>query len=307
MSDRIRKREIFPVIIVAAITLFTQSYIFIELLYAHIGVHSALVWHVGIFFAHLLAIGVLSVLRLEFSYIILLALLAFVGGPLGTALTLLSMVLYLYFSRDAVSFSDWLAALLPEQQEDQEEVVFDEIEVMDSYRFLDTTDVTNYRDVLALGTLVQKRRILSNMLHHYQPEFGPIFLMALEDTDNAVRVQAATAIAKLRKNYSDAIYKNKVDFKRFGMRNALSLANAYDDFLQSGIITQEKADEIRSKSIELYEYYLERYPNSRKIKIALGRKYLQNGQPEKAEPYLSLCLKKKGVINPRKFIRAGEI
>jgi tetratricopeptide (TPR) repeat protein len=235
----------------------------------------------------------------DITYSLLLLIFTAFTGPIGSALIFFSIILYVFYSRDSISFADWLKSIFPDEGLTREQKVFEEIEIRGE-SFVDLTDISNYGDIMAIGTEKQKRRALTNILQYYRPRFGLLLKKALYDPSNAIRVQAATAMAKLQKHYTDPIISKERFIRQTKNPDLIPLAKAYDDYLNSGIITNERKQEITQKAIEVYQAHLKKHPEDKASQFLLGEKFLDEGNFLRAERLLEDCVK-LDKINPRIF------
>jgi len=115
-------------------------------------------------------------------------------GPVGCVGTLLTIGLTFWFERSSTPFEDWYASLFPDHEVQFAATVFEQIKANES----DSTQEvpTPFVDILSYGTLAQKQAVILLITKHFNPVLAATLLVALKDSDSAVRVQAATAMTK---------------------------------------------------------------------------------------------------------------
>ncbi|MBY0407478.1 MAG: hypothetical protein K2Q01_07280, partial [Rickettsiales bacterium] len=100
------------------------------------------------------------------------------------------------------------------------------------------------------------------ILRHYDASLAPLLKMALEDSNNMIRVQAATAMTKLKNMYFDHSVKLEHMWQEWPKKNGivLELARLYDNYAFSGLLEETQAQENRNLAMNYYLRYLEVEP-----------------------------------------------
>ena len=216
----------------------------------------------------------------------LLAVTAAALGPAGAAGTLVTIGLTRWYSRKAITFAEWYESLFPEPESQPVVEMLERIAASGLEAF--EGDLAAFADVLAFGSLEQKQELIALVSRRYRPVFAPILKKALNDANNAVRVQAATAISKLE----HAFFARTVELERAagrgGKRRAalLELARHYDDYSYAGILDASRADENRALALAAYRRYLEAWPDDAAARLAVGRLLLRSRRCEEAAAWL---------------------
>src|SRR5687767_8233166 len=112
-----------------------------------------------------------------------------VAGPIGAIGTMLAIVLTVFHRRKESSFEDWYEALFPEAIVDFDAGLMARIR---SNEKGEGQGVAAFADILAFGTVAQKRELITLITKHFEPRFAGALKMALDDSNNATRVQAAS-------------------------------------------------------------------------------------------------------------------
>ncbi len=217
----------------------------------------------------------------------LLALLTVMLGPLGAPGTVFILVLTWWFQRSATSFEDWYAALFPEQNMPSSERVFAQIQEADTHGD-SQGDSAPFADVLSFGTLRQKQQTITLITRHFHPIFAPSLKLALADESNAVRVQAATAMARIETGFLESSVKlsRAAGDSPESASILLDLARHYDDYAYAGILDGVRERENRELALDAYRKYLKKEPDDKAARAAVGRILLRERRFKEAAEWL---------------------
>lgn len=237
---------------------------------------------------------------------ILLVLLTLTMGVFGTGLCIVTILLYIIYSRNSTSFADWYASLFPEEKDGGQSSLYERI-TLGWEDFSEKTNMVPYMDVITLGTDQQKRVALEKITRHFTSELSPVLIKALDDPSNAIRVQAATVLAKLEQGFAKTasnlekkIHKTSNSDK--AAKLLLQLAKHYDTYVCAGfILDKDREQAIRNKAITMYERYVEIEPDDLDARFHLGRLYLKNQNIDKAYPLLKSCIENEDRPSPAKI------
>src|SRR6185436_344770 len=129
---------------------------------------------------------------------------------------------------------------------------------VDSLDGLDTSSVAPFSDILFFGTLAQKQELISLMSRSFQPAFAPVLRAALDDANNAIRVQAASAITLIEDDFMrrSLSLASSVREKPGDPELLLKQARLHDDYARSGILDRDRERDSRKKALETYREYL---------------------------------------------------
>ncbi len=209
---------------------------------------------------------------MDVPFIALLAATSAVTGVFGAAGSLFSLVMYSIFRQKALSFKEWFSLIFPADTTTDSEDVFNNI-VVGIDENPTSYGVMPFIDVMQLGSEEQKRRALSKMTMKFHPRLAPAFHLALRDPSNAIRVQAATSVAKIESHFMTQL--EKIERAKVKEPNNLHLqfamAKFYDDYAYTGMLDAERELLNREKAIETYKSYLQYDPNSTQAWAAIGR------------------------------------
>jgi hypothetical protein len=153
-----------------------------------------------------------------------------VAGPIGAGSMLAAMLLTEFFRRSAKPAADWLDGLdeargsgtRTNPSRDREGAV-------------SAVEVTPLMDILEMGDELQKQEVVALVTRSFRPALAPLLKRALEDSSNAIRVQAATAMARIEGRFLHrAMQLDQLAAKKPGSSDvARDLAHLYDDYVCS--------------------------------------------------------------------------
>lgn len=150
-----------------------------------------------------------------------------------------------------------------------------------------------YMDIMILGTEKQKKAALDTITTHFSPEFTPVLMKAIQDRNNAIRMQAATILARLEQSFSRTVLalENTIQKRPHSPKTTpliLKLAIHYEAYANAGIILdKERERALRHKAILIYEHYLERVPHDTEALFRLSSLYLKNGKLDESHTILT--------------------
>jgi hypothetical protein len=148
--------------------------------------------------------------------------------------------------------------------------------------------VAPFADILSFGQLSQKQELITLIASDFRPEFAHVLRMALNDANHAVRVQAATAIARIEDEFlqrslqmSAAVQENPLDPSR-----VWSLARLLDEYANADIMDGERAAAARDDAARAYVDYLQLVTDDQAAEQAIGRLRLRAGDHVGAAEWL---------------------
>lgn len=219
----------------------------------------------------------------RFSLLLLLACAAL--GPFGALLGVLSIAAYslVNHSRDPMT---WIDAFFPPPDVTEETRLRSRL-ALGLGMPCPKGSVEPFQDILVQGTLFQKRDALAKMTRYFRPAFTPLLLQAARSDEPAVRVQAATALAHIERDFMAKRMRLEKEVRRFpALSSELELAQLYDDYAFSGLADEDSSFSLREKAISIYARHLERHEDGR-VLACLARLYARQGLDEKAINILS--------------------
>jgi hypothetical protein len=214
-------------------------------------------------------------------------------GPVGPVATLVVMALTRWFMRSAITFDEWYQALFPEGADDQSGELARQAALAD----LDNpASLAPFSEMLSFGSLHQKQVLIALMNRSFRPAFGPILKLALTDANNAVRVQAATAMNRIE----NMLHAQTMELKRHLAEqpdNAdamLALARHYDQYLYSRILDTRREEEMRGRAVQCWTRYLTMRPDDVQAQVDASRLFLRCGRYAEAAELLKQAIAQGG-------------
>ncbi|MBF0587766.1 MAG: hypothetical protein HQL53_01415 [Magnetococcales bacterium] len=215
------------------------------------------------------------------------------GGPIGALFTFWLDMRYRRYTRPA---EEWFSALFPEEETGDAEILAEKLD-MDAQEGR-SGSVMPFADVLKYGEQSQKQAMIAMALKQFQPRYAPVLKQALLDQDNAVRVQAATAITHLENRFLERTMKLEEEQKLRpnDPEFLLELARHYDDYAFTGILDDVRERENRDQAIQVYRHYLELKPGDTRVQLAVGRNLMRRDLVQEAADFLEPLATHEGAV-----------
>ena len=201
-------------------------------------------------------------------------------GPLGTGLT---VALRRGFARRATPFEEWYAALFPRITTTSTRTLYERI-VLRGGAPPKRSTVTPFLDVMALGTVQQKQAVIGMATEAFHPAFAPALRSALNDAEPAIRVQAATAFARIEGrflNRSMMLQARRAE-RPDDAGVILELARHHEECAESGLLDDGRAKTELTDALACCERVDAMRPGDRVVAEAAARLLLRLGRPEEA-------------------------
>lgn len=271
-------------------------------LYLFIG---AEVWPVIPILIHLVISTVVALITyaqykagMDVQHLAILSIVSFTTGIFGSLGALFGFIGTVVFRGRAQHFKEWYESIFPTDQTTDAQQIYDSI-----MEGLDENPrhygVMPFVDVMRLGSENQKRRALAKMTSRFSPRFSSAFKIALADNNNTIRVQAATAIAKIEREFMAKL--ERIEEARAKEPNnanlSMALAKFYDDYAFTGVLDPELEKLNRERAINTYKAYLQQDPNSAEAWIAIGRLLYRNKQWEEAADWFRHAMDRGWKVN----------
>ena len=247
----------------AAIVLLVVESILTHALYnGLIGLSFGLILHILVMAVCIGWIWVRSLLGQNINIPVFALIIISLTGPMG-ALTILIIIFAMSLTKRASTpFSEWYYSLFPDADESDVDALYDRLyHGLDD--FSDKTNVVSFQDVIKLGTYRQKQEVISKIVNHYNPDFAETLQVAINDPQNAVRVQAATAISKVLDNYAN-LYDKLIEARQKYPKNhkvLVNLARHTYYYALCGLLDEQRTQMLLEESQEYFKEYLDLYPN----------------------------------------------
>ncbi len=228
---------------------------------------------------------------LDVQHLGALAIVSATTGIFGTLGALVGFIAYIIFRQKNQHFADWYESIFPTDHVSQSQQIYDDIlEGLDEHPTM--YNVMSFNDVMRLGSEDQKRRALTRMTTRFHPRLSSAFKIALKDPSNAIRVQAATAIAKIERHFMQ-VNERIVEARARDTHNSKLLyaqARFYDDYAFTGILDSELEKQNRKRALDSYRAYLQQDPNHAETWAAVGRILQRSGDFSGATEWLQQAI-----------------
>ncbi|GIL41872.1 hypothetical protein [Roseiterribacter gracilis] len=239
--------------------------------------------HIGVGFALLLWARSSSRRRHGRRVAWLLGLTTITMGPLGAIGTLITMAMIAWYQRSATPFDEWYASLFPDEIKDPVEATYRSIiEGFDGS--LERSSVASFTDMMANGTVDQKRSVIALVADNFRTAFAPALRAALNDVEPAVRVQAATAVAQLENQFLERLMKLEEHVADVGDSYDLAWARAslMDDWAAAGLLDKQRSADTRERALVLFAACHRMAPTDVRPLHAMGRLLVRLGRLQEA-------------------------
>lgn len=227
----------------------------------------------------------------------LLAITTAVFGPLGAAGSLLVFLLRLVFPADTQSFEAWYRALFPEDEVEEERRLASLLDRVAGQE--GEVSIGPLFDILSHGTRAQKQIAIAVMTRGFNPVFAPALRMALRDTDNAIRVQAATSMTTIENNFMKrAAALDKAARAEPDSPEALKAVALFnDDYAATGLLDPLRERRGRRTALDTYLKYLKLVPGDGPARLAVARLLIRRKRYAVAAAVLERC-QRDGLFTP---------
>lgn len=204
-------------------------------------------------------------------------------GPMGLAGFLVTIGVGFWFERKATPFDEWYSSLFPEEESEFSQEMYERVTATRAHRE-DSGLPTPFIDVLDHGDDDQKRTVIALISKHFKPSFAPTLLRALQDKSNAIRVQAATAMARIENAVAEKSHEilKELEESPEDADLLLELAQHYDEYALTGLLDSARQRDYRHKAMEAYGKYLDEHPGDRSARTAMGRILVRKGRYSEA-------------------------
>lgn len=173
-----------------------------------------------------------------------------VAGSLGT---LLAALLLRCRAARATGLEAWYAALFPDAESNPGGALYQRLLSGES-SLHERCTVAPFADVMASGDIDRKQVVITLIATQFDPGFTPALRGALNDDEPAVRVQAATAVARIESRFLDRSMSLEERWARAPncAHIALQLARHYDEHATTGLLDAGRVEVARLRALDLY-------------------------------------------------------
>jgi hypothetical protein len=155
-----------------------------------------------------------------------------------------------------------------------------------------SSGLASFRDVLALGSFQDKQTALAIITRRFTPQLGPALRMALHDPDAAVRVQAATAAARIEDLFlaGAARYTAHVAEHPNDPDCRLALARHLLGHAEAGLCPPERAAADLEQALLHLRQAVALAPLRRDIRLTIAKVQLHRRDPQEAARHLEALM-----------------
>jgi hypothetical protein len=220
---------------------------------------------------------------------VLLAISTTFFGPLGAAGSFLVVLLRFIFPADDQTFEAWYRALFPEDDVEDEQRLAALLNRAAGQA--GEVSIGPLFDILSHGTRAQKQIAIAVMTRGFHPVFAPALRMALRDSDNAIRVQAATSMTTIENSFMKrAVTLEKAAREAPESAEALkAMAVFNDDYAATGLLDPLRERRSRRTALDTYLKYLELRPDDGAARLAVARLLIRRKRYAAASTVLERC------------------
>jgi hypothetical protein len=224
-------------------------------------------------------------------------------GVLGVVGAALSLIVTWLLRHQHHTIEEWYTQLFPKFAPDAHAALWRRVGQRASDR-RQPLEVIPFLDLLQHGSIPQKQSVISLISTAFRPAFAPALRAALTDSQNVIRVQAATAIARLENQFLEDTLRLEARLKSdtAGLAAVTALAQHYDDYAFTGLLDAGREADCRDKALALYERARALAPDDGFIATRLGRLLLRLGRYEEAEASLRVATSKADSHEPRLWL-----
>lgn len=260
---------------------------------------------VAVFAGHLVVVALLAAVAFAHRraggrstpLFMLLVVTTAVFGPLGAAGSMLVFLLRLAFPADTQSFEAWYSALFPEDEIEEEQRLASLLDRVAGQE--GEVSIGPLFDILSHGTRPQKQIAIAVMTRGFNPVFAPALRMALRDTDNAIRVQAATSMTTIENNFMKraAALERAARAEPDSPEALKAVAQFNDDYAATGLLDPLRERRSRRTALDTYLKYLKLVPGDGPARLAAARLLVRRKRYAVAAAVLERC-ERDGLFTP---------
>jgi len=220
---------------------------------------------------------------LDYGITGLLAFSTMTMGFIGVLGTLLTVVHLLIHKEDEELDNDSFHAPLKRRRTLRSRDLYNNI-VSGRESFATTTSVSSFIDIMSFGSYEQKQALIALLARRYKPQFAPALRCALADSSSDIRVQAATAVAKIEQEYSSkwTVLKARADMEENRFESHYALAQHLDDHAFLGLLDEERKSVIQDRALKSYQQCQKLATSNMDLSVAMGRLLVRRGEISEA-------------------------
>ena len=166
---------------------------------------------------------------------------------------------------------------------------------------------TPFIDIMTVGSVQQKLAVIALISKQFEPMFSEPLQMGLRDSNNGVRVLAATAVAGIEKRFVEDTSERVEDVRQHpqDLEKLSTLGSHYDNYAFTGILDSAREKENRDKALEIYRRILDLHPQEVDMRMSVGRILIRQKRFEEARASLQDSIL-HGVSSPKMLVWLAE-
>ena len=303
LIDKITLKNVILAEILALCVFYVEMHFCLEFINDKISVNKVLILHsiILIFLFIILLISYLLKTSVKLYAFILIE--TTVAGPLGAFISIISMLVYLFIIGQREFIQIKFKKLHPDRYLTISEKIFNRV-MWD--KPVEDIKTEPFEDILLYGIIKEKQNALIKIKKYFNPEFARFLLIAVNDKDNSIRVQAAAIIASIESDITSRIHEleEKINNGTTSKQSFLSFLKLYLDYAESGILDLDKKSKtlnliIKRITKDIYNSSDEENSNNLNLLIYLAKINMLQGKMKEAY----MLLKEKG-LPTRNFHKA---
>lgn len=210
--------------------------------------------HIGVFLSFVLGVLWLSPGGDGSPGLLLFAMCTLAMGPLGALGAGLTSVLRRGYALHATPFEEWYSALFPKITATRAQALYRRI-VLQGDGPPKRSTVASFLDIMAQGTVQQKRVVIAMIADAFDPAFAPALQSALNDAEPAIRVQAATAAASIEGGFlsRSMALRTECAAHPHDADAILELARHHEEYAATGLLDEARAHAELSEALACCE------------------------------------------------------
>lgn len=173
-------------------------------------------------------------------------------GPLGIVGGSVAALARRIFALRARPFGEWYASLFPETAQSRVQALYQRL-VLRGHGPGRRVTVAPFADVMALGSLQEKQTVIGLIAARFRPEYAPALRAALNDPEAAVRVQAASAVARIEQQFlqKGIALEERLAAAPGDRATLLDAAEHHEALAQCGLIDEGRAEAAAHTALKL--------------------------------------------------------
>jgi len=271
--------HIFLIILANAFLFAIEGYFSYLALSGSITFTTLLIVHIPLVILSILLVILYYRLEWNYSFPLLSALALIFMGALGPLFVGLAAILYFFFENYTSLPTIYKELFHVSEKYNLINIIYERL-IYAQDTFNPEKLPTIFLDILVYGSEKQKRVAIDRILRHFRPEFSTALYKALNDKSNSIRVLAASAVNRIDSQYMD---QNRALEKKYNKnpddKNCiLNYAEHCELYSRLVFIDDERREQLKKKTIELYKKYLQSHSEDQKIALFLARLYNLKGK-----------------------------